>query len=76
MASARTSSPSCPGSTISSLSPKLGVRAQGQGIKSGHRARVRSHYVVEGSVRKAGDRVRVTVQLIDAETTGIIWAER
>ena len=33
-------------------------------------------YVVEGSVRKAGDRVRVTVQLIDAETDRHIWAER
>jgi adenylate cyclase len=33
-------------------------------------------YVVEGSVRKAADRVRVTVQVIDAETDTHIWAER
>jgi adenylate cyclase len=33
-------------------------------------------YVVEGSVRKAADRVRVTVQLIDAESDRHIWAER
>ena len=33
-------------------------------------------YIVEGSVRKAGNRVRVTVQLIDAETDRHIWAER
>ena len=33
-------------------------------------------YVVEGSVRKAGNRVRVTVQLIDAESDHHIWAER
>ena len=33
-------------------------------------------YVVEGSVRKAGNRVRVTVQLIDAEADRHIWAER
>jgi adenylate cyclase len=33
-------------------------------------------YVVEGSVRKAGDRVRISAQLIDATTGGHIWAER
>ena len=33
-------------------------------------------YVVEGSVRKAGQRVRITVQLIDAETDRHVWAER
>jgi adenylate cyclase len=33
-------------------------------------------YIVEGSVRKAGNRVRITVQLIDAETDRHVWAER
>ncbi len=33
-------------------------------------------FAVEGSVRKAGNRVRVTVQLIDAETDRHLWAER
>jgi adenylate cyclase len=33
-------------------------------------------YVLEGSVRKAGNRVRVTVQLIDATTGRHVWAER
>jgi adenylate cyclase len=35
-----------------------------------------AQYVVEGSVRKAGDRVRVTVQLIDTATDAHVWAER
>jgi adenylate cyclase len=33
-------------------------------------------YVLEGSVRKAGNRVRVTGQLIDAESGAHIWADR
>ena len=33
-------------------------------------------YVLEGSVRKAGGRVRITVQLIDASTGAHVWAER
>ena len=33
-------------------------------------------YVLEGSVRRSGGRVRVTAQLIDAETGNHIWAER
>jgi len=34
------------------------------------------HFVVEGSVRKASNRVRITVQLIEAETNRHVWAER
>jgi TolB-like protein/cytochrome c-type biogenesis protein CcmH/NrfG len=33
-------------------------------------------YVVEGSVRKSGDRVRITAQLNDVSTGSHIWAER
>jgi adenylate cyclase len=33
-------------------------------------------HVLEGSVRKAGGRVRITAQLIDGATGGHIWAER
>ncbi len=33
-------------------------------------------YVVEGSVRKAGNRVRISSQLIEVETGNHIWAER
>jgi adenylate cyclase len=35
-----------------------------------------AQYVVEGSVRKSGNRVRITVQLIDARRDRHIWAER
>ena len=33
-------------------------------------------YVLEGSVRKGGDRVRITGQLIEAETGAHLWADR
>ena len=33
-------------------------------------------YVLEGSVRRSGDRVRVNAQLIDALTDAHLWAER
>jgi adenylate cyclase len=33
-------------------------------------------HVLEGSVRKAGGRVRITAQLIEGETGGHVWAER
>ncbi len=34
------------------------------------------NFIVEGSVRKAGGRVRITAQLIDAKTGNHVWAER
>jgi adenylate cyclase len=33
-------------------------------------------FVLEGSIRKAGNRVRITAQLIDAGSGGHLWAER
>jgi adenylate cyclase len=49
----------------------------------GHPAKVQqiaselgASYVIEGSVRKAGSQVRITVQLIDAATGHHVWAER
>jgi adenylate cyclase len=52
-------------------------------VYKGHAANLRevaqklgARYLVEGSVRKAGDRLRVTVQLIDTASDAHIWAER
>ncbi len=38
--------------------------------------RLNVSHVLEGSVRKAGNRVRITAQLIDAATNDHVWAER
>jgi adenylate cyclase len=46
------------------------VHVQEVGAKLGVR------HVLEGSVRKSGNRVRITAQLIDATTGGHLWAER
>jgi adenylate cyclase len=34
------------------------------------------HSLLEGSIRRAGNRVRITAQLIDAESGGHLWADR
>ena len=34
------------------------------------------HYVIEGSMRKSGDRIRITAQLIDAVSGTHVWADR
>jgi adenylate cyclase len=39
-------------------------------------ARLGVSHVLEGSVRKAGNRVRITAQLIDGATGGHVWADR
>ena len=35
-----------------------------------------ARYIIEGSVRKSGNRVRITAQLVDAETGHHLWAEK
>src|SRR5262244_2029746 len=50
-------------------------KGQAVGVKQiGRELGVR--YVLEGSVRKAGGRVRITAQLIEAETGAHLWADR
>src|SRR5260221_5674862 len=50
---------------------------KGKGVDIKHLVReLGVRYVLEGSVRKSGSRVRITGQLIDAMTGNHIWAER
>jgi TolB-like protein/Tfp pilus assembly protein PilF len=64
--------------------PKLFVIARTSSFKyKGKEVGVRTvgrelgvRYVLEGSVRKAADEVRITAQLIDAKTNKHLWAER
>jgi TolB-like protein len=55
-------------STFAFKGEKLDIR------EIGHRLGAR--YVVEGSVRRAGNRIRVSAQLIDAVSDTHMWAER
>ena len=52
------------------------VHLQGQAVDVRQVAReLGVHYVLEGSARKAGNRVRVNAQLVDAVTGNHLWAE-
>ncbi len=70
--------------TALSKTPKLFVIARTSSFKyKGKEVDVRTvgrelgvRYVLEGSVRKSKDRLRITAQLIDAKTGNHLWAER
>jgi adenylate cyclase len=50
---------------------------KGRHVDAPHVARqLKVSHLLEGSVRKAGGRVRITAQLIDGATGGHLWAER
>jgi adenylate cyclase len=50
---------------------------KGRAIDAKHVAReLGVRYLLEGSVRKVGDRVRITAQLVDAQSGAHHWAER
>jgi adenylate cyclase len=50
---------------------------KGRAVKVDHVGReLGVRYVLEGSVRRAGARVRITAQLVDASKGGHLWAER
>ncbi len=56
-------------------SSSFSFRGQSPEVKEISR-RLGVRYVVEGSVRRAGNRVRITAQLIDAVADAHLWAER
>jgi adenylate cyclase len=69
--------------TLSKLSELLVIARNSSFIYKGKAVDVRAaakelgvRYVLEGSVRKSGNRIRVTAQLIDARSGSHVWAER
>ena len=64
-------------STLNVLSRNTTFTFKGKAVEIGQIAqRLEVSYVIEGSVRKAGGRVRITAQLIDASKDSHIWGER
>jgi adenylate cyclase len=64
-------------STLHIVSRNTVFTFKGKSVDVGQIARqLKVGYVVEGSVRKAGGRIRITAQLIDASKDSHLWAER
>ena len=62
------------GLTVISRSSAFALRDSGLTVPK-IAAELNVAHVLEGSVRKAGDRIRITVQLIDASTDSHLWSE-
>jgi adenylate cyclase len=59
------------------IAPDSSFRYKGKGVKTKQVGKeLGVQYVLEGSVQKVGDRVRITAQLIDALTGHPLWSER
>ena len=58
--------------------PQFVLRLQGQGRRHPHRSRseLGVRYVLEGSVRKAANRLRITGQLIEGRAATHVWADK
>jgi adenylate cyclase len=64
-------------SALSVVARNTAFTFKGQSLDVGQIARqLKVTHVLEGSVRKAGDRVRINAQLIDGEEGDHVWAER
>jgi TolB-like protein len=58
---------------VSALTKVPGIRVMSRHSQTGEETR--ADYVLEGSVRKQGDRLRIAVQLIDCSSSLYIWSE-
>jgi adenylate cyclase len=64
-------------SALEVIARNTAFQFKGQSVDVADVARkLRVTHVLEGSVRKAGDRVRINAQLIDGRSGGHVWADR
>src|SRR6201987_4419176 len=63
------------GSFVIGRHTAFSYKGKSMGVRQGGRE-LNVRYVLEGSVQRGGNRLRVNVQLIDAETGNHLWAER
>lgn len=61
--------------TVVARNPAFAFRGSKDGLRTIGQ-KLNATYVVTGSMRKAGTRFRITVQVVDAETEQSVWAER
>jgi TolB-like protein len=63
------------GSFVIACNTAFTLKGKAQDVKQVGRE-LNVHYVLEGSVQRSGNRLRINVQLVDAETATHLWAER
>ncbi|MEP3276225.1 MAG: winged helix-turn-helix domain-containing protein [Stappiaceae bacterium] len=61
--------------TVVARSPAFSFRNSSEGLKS-IGEKLGANYIVTGSVRRAGNRARISVQVVDASTETSVWVER
>lgn len=61
--------------TVIARNPAFAFRGSKDSIRT-IGAKLDADYIVTGSVRKAGSRIRTTVQVVDADTEHSVWSER
>jgi adenylate cyclase len=64
-----------PGLIVISRTSSFAYKGKSEDIRGIAKA-LNSRYVVEGSVRRANDKIRINLQLVDARTGHHVWAER